>query len=252
MPPSRSLVVLPSCPLVLFSLCRTLVASSHRLVVVLALVVPPSHPLVAPPHSRPIIVLSLVHRTLVALSHRLVDASPLVVPPSRFLVAPPHSCPIVILSLRCSLVALSRRLVVASPLVAPPSRFLVAPPHSRHSSYCCPLTAPPSCCLIALSGPALVASAVAYWRTTTDHRLLPPLATCNRLGPKVGLLLGLSVRQERCGVRCAAWQDVVGLAASHALHSSGSNVHGVVCNKQRILVSSIGCLFQLSKILRQD
>jgi hypothetical protein len=72
-------------------------------------------------------------------------------------------------------------------------------------------------------------------------------------GPKVGLLLGLTVCRERCRVRRAArQQDVVGLAASHALHSSGSNVHGVVC-KQRILVSSIlGRLFQLSKILRQD
>ena len=76
---------------------------------------------------------------------------PLVAPPSCFLVAPPHSRPIVVLSLRCPLVASSLRR-----------------PRSR------------------TGGPLL---------TTTSSL---PLATCDGLGPEVGLLLGLSVRRERC------------------------------------------------------
>jgi hypothetical protein len=138
---------------VLLSRCRLVLSSSshcaalllprragwllrcRRLVVALPLVAPPSHPLIAPSHSRPIVVLSL-RRPPVASSRQLVVTSPL--------IAPSHSRPIVVLSLRRPLVASSRRLVVASPLVAPPSCFLVAPPHSRPIvvlSLRCPLVA---------------------------------------------------------------------------------------------------------------
>ena len=141
---------------------RRLILSSRRRTLVLSL---SSHctTVLLPRHASWLLRrLSLRRRTLVlSLSSHCAALSlpchagwllpPLVAPPSCFLVAPPHSRPIVVLSLRCPLVASSLRR-----------------PRSR------------------TGGPLL---------TTTSSL---PLATCDGLGPEVGLLLGLSVRRERC------------------------------------------------------
>ena len=172
-----------------------------------------SRPILTVPHSRCLccllshrrLILLLCRRTLVLSSSSHWCAALLLPCHTGWLLRRLSLCRRLVFSSRHPTLVLSYR----CPLTAPPSRCLVTPAgccvasrraaisFSRRAAalsfYRCPLTAPPSRCLITLSGPALVASAGAYWRTTTDHRLLPPLAMCDRLGPKVGLLLGLNV-----------------------------------------------------------
>jgi hypothetical protein len=102
--------------LVVLSLRRPLVVSSHWLVVAL--------PHVAPPSRRPLIP-PLLSSCAGWLLRRLSSCRPLILPPS---------CPLLVLSLRHPLVVSSHQLVLALPLVAPPS--------------CCPLTLPLSRCLL--------------------------------------------------------------------------------------------------------
>ncbi len=242
-PLARPLVSLPSCLLVVFSLHRALVALLRRLDVAPPLVAPPSHPLVAPPHSCPIALLSL-HRPLIASSCRLVVVLSLVAPLSCLLVAPLHSRPIVVLSMRHPLVALSRRLSSRCRLVLSLRlRTLVQP----LSSHCAALLLPHR-----FDGTGIGGIRGCVLADHSDHRFLPPPRDVRRAWSQ--------------GSRAPAGTDhasgtMSSLGRSLARHSqvgrqprpalSGSNVHGVVC-KQRILVSSIGRLFQLPKILWQD
>ncbi len=106
----------------------------------------------------------------------------------------PLSHPLIVLSLRCQLVVSSRRLVVVMPLVAPPSRHpLTAPPSHRlalaacciashHaallssccaslSSFCHPITVPPSCCLISLAGYCVASHCIAFLSSSPSATL---------------------------------------------------------------------------------
>jgi hypothetical protein len=144
--PSRPIVMPPSHPLVVLSLCRPLVVSSHWLVVVLPLVAPPScHPLTLP------LSLSCAGWLLCRLS----SCRPLILPPS---------CSLLILSLRRPLVVSSHWLVVAMPLIALPSR--------------CPLT-PPLSCRLALAGCCVASSCAAL--LSSCHATLSLSSTLNLL-----------------------------------------------------------------------
>jgi hypothetical protein len=99
-----------------------LLVSSHRLVVALPLVAPPSHCPLTPPISS---------SCPGWLLHCLLSCHPLVVPLSH---------PVLVLSLCHPLVVSSHRLVVALPLVAPPSCRPLTPP-----LFC--RLAPADCCV---------------------------------------------------------------------------------------------------------
>jgi hypothetical protein len=117
--------------LIVLSLRHSLVVL-HWLVVASTYVAPPSCPLVVPP-SRPLILLSLCHH-LVVSSCRLVVASPLVVPPSCCPLTLPHSCCLApagccVASCRAALSSSHRAAFLSShhPLTALPSCCLIAP-----------------------------------------------------------------------------------------------------------------------------
>jgi hypothetical protein len=166
---------------VVFSLSRALIALSRRLVVVSPLVASPSHPLVAPPHSRPIVLLSL-HRPLVASSCWQVVASPLVATPSCLLVAPPTL--VLSLSSHCATRSLPRHAGWLLRHLSPRRRRLIL------SSCCRTLVQPLSSHCAAFSSPHRF-----------DGTGIGGIRGCVLLadqGPEVGLLLGLNVRRERC------------------------------------------------------